>query len=133
MILAAGLVMGGYATWYRVTRYPPSNPQPSSRPVPGEDERVQVEVLNASEGVGLARIAMRKLRDAGIDVVYMGSDTTQALDSTLILIRRGGTEAAARVRRALGAGTVRAARDPARLVDITVRLGRDFGALVRQP
>jgi hypothetical protein len=132
-MVAVGLVMASYATWYRVTRYPPSAPGPSFRPVPGEDARVQVEVLNASEGVGLARIAMRKLRDAGIDVVYMGSDTGQTLDSTVILIRRGGADAAARVRTALGAGSVRAASDPARLVDVTVRLGRDFGALVRKP
>lgn len=132
-MVAVGLAMASYATWFRITRNRPGAVAPSSRPVPGENERVQVEVLNASDGVGLARIAMRRLRDAGIDVVYIGSDTTQALDSTVILVRRGSDEAAARVRRALGAGAVRAASDPARLVDVTVRLGRDFGVLVRQP
>ena len=90
-------------------------------------------MLNASSQAGLARDATRRLRDAGLDVVYFGSDTLQGQDSTVILVRRGDTTGAVRARRALGAGRVRSAPDTTRLVDLTVRLGRDFGALVRQP
>lgn len=88
-----------------------------------------VEVLNATPAVGLARSATRLLRDAGLDVVYFGTDPGAALDSTQILIRRGPASAGERAARALGAGAVRAAPDPGRLVDITIRLGRDFASL----
>ena len=126
MILIAA-IMGLFAAWYRVTHYaPPSTPRTSSRPVPGEDDSLRVEVLNATPAVGLARIATWRLRDRGIDVVFFGSDSTTALDSTEVVVRRGGPEAAERVRRALGLGRVRTAVEPARMVDVTVRLGRDF-------
>lgn len=104
-----------------------------ARDVPGQGERVVVEVLNGSGQVGLARGATRRLRDAGLDVVYYGSDTTNTLDSTIVLIRRGSEDKAQRVRRALGTGLLRAAPDSARLVDVTVRLGRDFALLARNP
>jgi hypothetical protein len=85
-----------------------------------------VEVLNASGRTALARATTRHLRDAGLDVVYYGSDTTSALDSTELVVRRGPAAAAERVRRALGVGRVRVEPDPGRLVDVTVRLGRDL-------
>ena len=85
-------------------------------------------MLNTTASVGLARAATRLLRDAGLDVVYVGSDAGAPLDSTEVLVRRGPAPAGARVARALGAGVVRPAPDPGRLVDITVRLGRDFAA-----
>ncbi len=132
-MLALGLGLGGYAAWYRVTRNRPAAAPALARPVPGDQQRVQVEVLNASAAVGAGRAATRRLRDAGLDVVYYGSDTAQALDSTQILVRRGDAAAGTRVQRALGAGSVRSAADAARQVDVTVRLGRDFAALARQP
>ncbi len=92
-----------------------------------------VEVLNATAATGLARGATRRLRDAGLDVVYFGSDTTTTLDSTEVLLRRGDAAAAERVRRALGAGRVRPAPDAARLVDVTVRLGADYRGVVGDP
>jgi hypothetical protein len=100
----------------------------SSRPVPGERGRVVVEVLNTTRAVGLARAATRVLRDGGIDVVYFGSDTGAVVDSTQVLVRRGVPDQGARVARALGLGAVRQLPDPSRLVDVTVRLGRDFAA-----
>lgn len=118
--------MASFATWYRITHPQPGPARISTRPMPGEDDSLRVEVLNASPGVGLARIATWRLRDRGIDVVYFGSDTTSALDSTQIIVRRGAADAGTKVRRALGLGIVRAATDSARLVDVTVRLGRDF-------
>jgi hypothetical protein len=113
-----------------VLRRPPGAPGSAPRRViPGESDRVVVEVLNASGRVGLARAATRRLRDAGLDVVYFGNDDANDLDSTAVLLRRGGAAAAERVVEALGVGTVRAAPDPARLVDVTVRLGADFARL----
>lgn len=108
----------------------------AARPIPGEDGRVVAEVLNASGHVGLARAATRRLRDAGVDVVYFGTDEADDLDSTEVLVRRGDASAGERVAEALGAGAVRTAPDAGRLVDVTVRLGRDYvrpAALVRQP
>jgi hypothetical protein len=101
------------------------------RGIPGEGTRVVVEVLNTTDAVGLARAATRRLRDAGLDVVAFGSDTGAVLDSTQVLVRRGAPEAGERVARALGAGRSRPMPDPARLVDVTVRLGRDFAARLR--
>lgn len=87
-----------------------------------------VEVFNTTPELGLARAATRRLRDAGFDVVYFGSEPGEALDSTEILVRRGSREVADRVAQSLGLGVVRVAPDADRLVDLTVRLGRDFGA-----
>lgn len=131
--MVLGLAGASFWAWQRVTRRPPV-PSAAGRAVPGEQERVAVEVLNASASVGLARAATRRLRDAGLDVVYFGSDVAgPSLDSTQILVRRGAFAAGARVRSALGVGAVRAAPDTARLVDVSVRLGSDFAALGRDP
>lgn len=103
------------------------------RHIPGEGQRVVVEVLNASGATGLARAATGRLRDEGLDVIFYGSDTTAALDSTEILVRRGDEAVGARARRALGLGRVTTAPDAARLVDLTIRLGRDLAATLRDP
>jgi len=132
-VAAAGILALAAWSWFRLCCAPPGSVAPAARAVPGERDRVVVEVLNASGAVGLARAATRRLRDEGLDVVYFGSDTSQTLDSTEVLVRRGAAESGERVRRALGAGRVRTAPDPARLVDVTVRLGVDFAALRRDP
>jgi hypothetical protein len=100
-------------------------------PIPGDAgaaPRVTVEVLNASGRPGHARAATRLLRRAGIDVVYFGNAPpgTGAYDSTRIVVRRGTTDAAERVRRALGVGNVGVDLDSARLLDVSVLLGADF-------
>ena len=123
-LIGLGLAGGGFAVWWR-GRHPEPVAAPA-RPIPGEADRIVVEVLNTTRSVGLARVATRLLRDAGIDVVYFGSDTGSTVDSTQVLLRRGSPEAAARVARALGVGVVGPRPDPGRLVDVTVRLGRDF-------
>jgi hypothetical protein len=98
-------------------------------PVPGEaGPRVTVEVLNASGKPGLARVATRMLRHAGIDVVSFGNATEAvgALDSTRIVVRRGGSEVGKRVRAALRVGRVEIRPDSTRLLDASVLLGADF-------
>ncbi len=122
-LIALGLAGAGLATWWRARHAEPAAP---ARTIPGEDVHVIVEVLNTTPVVGLARAATRVLRDAGLDVVYFGSDTGAVLDSTQVLLRRGSADAAARVARALGVGVSRSLPDAGRLVDVSVRLGRDF-------
>jgi len=122
-LIAVGLAGAAFASWWRLRDDARS---PAVRAVPGERVHVVAEVLNTTRAVGLARAATRVLRDAGIDVVYFGSDTGAVADSTLVLLRRGTASAAARVARALGVGVVRQLPDSTRLVDVTVRLGSDF-------
>jgi hypothetical protein len=126
VLVIVGVALAGsvFATWYRVTRAFGS--AADARRVPGDEDRVQVEVLNTTDAVGQARSATRRLRDAGLDVVYFGTEGGQGLDSTQILVRRGNSATGTRVRRALGVGGVRVQSDSTRLVDVTVRLGRDF-------
>ncbi len=124
-LIALGLAGAGFATWWRSRQ---GAERSAARPVPGERDRIEAEVLNATPAVGLARAATRVLRDAGIDVVYFGSDTGAAVDSTQVLVRRGTPDAGRRVAAALGVGSVRQLPDAGRLVDVTVRVGRDFAA-----
>jgi hypothetical protein len=98
--------------------------------VPGEGggPRVTVEVLNATGTPGLAKTATRLLRRAGIDVLTFGNapDSIGALDSTRIVVRRGGSPIGERIRKALGAGRVAVEPDVRRLLDASVLLGADF-------
>ncbi len=124
-LIALGLAGALFAAWWRSRE---GAERAVARPVPGERDRIEVEVLNATPAVGLARAATRVLRDAGIDVVYFGSDTGAGVDSTQVLVRRGTPDAGRRVAAALGVGSVRQLPDAGRLVDVTVRVGRDFAA-----
>jgi hypothetical protein len=118
-------VLAAFATWYRLHGRPDDVPR-GDRAIPGGEGRIVVEVLNTTRTLGLARAATHRLRDGGFDVVGFGSDTGKVLDSTQVLVRRGSPDAGARVARLLGVGAPRAMPDPGRLVDVTVRLGRDF-------
>ncbi|UCG84753.1 MAG: LytR C-terminal domain-containing protein [Gemmatimonadota bacterium] len=118
------LVLATSLVWWLAARG-----RPATRfPVPGEDRRVVVEVLNGTTVVGLARVMTTELRRAGIDVVYFGNWRESALDSTLILIRRGDSSFAGVIRDAIGAGRVVLDPDPRLLLDASVVLGRDVAA-----
>jgi hypothetical protein len=92
-----------------------------------EGVRVRVEVLNATSTRGLARRAMRQLRDAGFDVVDMGTAPASARrDTTLVLSRSGHDEWAALVADALGGARVEARPDSSRYLDVTVLLGTTY-------
>jgi hypothetical protein len=127
-LIALGLAGAVCAGWWHLRAA--SGAGAARRRIPGERDRLVVEVLNTTRALGLARTATRTLRDAGIDVVYFGSDSGGVADSTQIVLRRGDASAANRVARALGVGSVRQLPDSGRLVDVTVRLGRDFAAHV---
>jgi hypothetical protein len=128
-LIGLGLAAGALGTWWHA-RGGRAGPL-AARAIPGAGDHIVVEVLNTTRTVGLARDATGVLRDAGIDVVYFGSDTGAALDTTEVLLRRGSANAAARVVSALGVGVTRPRPDSGRLVDVSVRLGRDFAARVR--
>jgi hypothetical protein len=128
-LIVAGLGLAAFAAWSRLQERPAAA-RAAARSIPGEGTRIVVEVLNTTRVLGLARTATHRLRDAGLDVVTFGSDTGAVLDSTQVLVRRGAPEAGERVVQALGAGQARRMPDPGRLVDVTVRLGRDFVARV---
>ena len=104
-----------------------------ARVLPDPGERIRVEVLNGSGVTGLSRAVTQRLRNGGLDVVYYGNDVSETLDSTQILVRQGDAAIGTRVQRVLGIGSVRAAPDTTHLVDVSVRLGRDYGAFVRNP
>lgn len=99
-------------------------------PVPGDGERIVVEVLNTTDTDGLAREITRYLRRAGIDVVSFGSNRDRPVDSTTILIRRGDSTAALRIRAALGLGRIRAEPDARLLLDASVLLGPDASRVI---
>lgn len=133
MVLAAGLVLAAIAGGRRVAHRPAGRGPERARVLPGAGERIRVEVLNGSGVTGLARAVTQRLRNGGLDVVYFGSDSTGTLDSTQVLVRQGDAAMGARVRRVLGSGSVRAAPDPSRLVDVSVRLGRDYPTSAGNP
>jgi hypothetical protein len=98
-------------------------PVADALPVPAAG---RVEVLNASGRAGLARAATDRLRSGGFDVVYFGTATGMAGDSTLILDRTGNDAVARAVARYLGFGIVQVRRDTTLFVDATVVIGRDW-------
>ncbi len=85
----------------------------------------RVEVLNGSQRPGLAREATERLRAAGFDVVYFGN-AREARGLTVVLDRGGRAPAARAAARVLGVTDVRTAPDAARMVDVTVVLGKDW-------
>lgn len=124
IIIGAGLVVvATLIVWYAARGRDGGDPFP----IPSDDDRVTVEVLNGTRINGLARETTRRLRQAGLDVVYFGDAEDFPVASTRILVRRGDTTAARRVRRALGGGQILEAPDSRLLLDITVVLGLDLG------
>lgn len=92
-----------------------------------EGVRITVQVLNATASRGLARRAQRQLREAGFDVVEIGTvPAAQRRDSTLVLARSGKPEWAQLVADALGGGAVQSRPDSSRYLDVTVLLGASY-------
>lgn len=95
--------------------------------IPSGDNRTIVEVFNGSKRTGLARLAARRLRKYGIDVVLFATATdTTTRDTTEVILRRGDRGRAEKVLEVLGAGKVVTAIDTLRRVDVTIILGRDY-------
>ncbi len=122
--VVAGIVLAGGGWWAarRVTA------RGQALPIPGAEQRITVEVLNAAGIDGLARAVTRRLRHRGVDVVFFGTAPVDTFESTLILVRRGDSTAAVRVRDALGTGRVVVEHDARLLLDVSVMLGAETGA-----
>jgi len=93
--------------------------------IPSAEDRILVEVLNATGRQGLARLGTRQLRSEGLDVVFFGN-ADSVVDSTRVIARRGKRGDAERVRAALGLGHVLLEMDTLRRVDVSVVLGSDY-------
>jgi hypothetical protein len=89
------------------------------------DVRVKIEVLNASGERGVARRAMRYLRDRGFDVVSVGNAQRQS-DSSVVYDRSGHPAWASLASRALGGARVESRPDTSRYLDLTLVLGASF-------
>ena len=121
---AAAVALGAWLAWRGATG------ERGQYPIPGDGERITVEVLNATGVDGLARATTRQLRRAGIDVVYFGTASLDTLEHTYIAVRRGDTTAAVRIRAALGVGRIVVEPDSRLLLDASVFLGRDITLLI---
>jgi calcineurin-like phosphoesterase len=126
-LIATGTLAILFLGWVLLTRSRREHVEGHAFAVPSPEDRVLVEVLNASGRQGLAREATRLLRRRGLDVIYFGNaEGLSGLESTRVLARRGDPALARRVAQALGTGQVAEQPDSLRRVDVTVLLGKDF-------
>jgi hypothetical protein len=110
------------AVGYYVRYVVPAVPAGAVTRVVPEGTRIKVEVLNASETRGVARLATFALRDAGFDVVFFGN-TNERHDSTVVRDRSGHADWAELARGVMSPARVETKPDSGRLVDLTVLIG----------
>ena len=94
-------------------------------PAERAEQRVRVQVLNATKTRGLGRRAMLYLRDQGFDVVEVGT-TTPTLDTTLVLDRSRHPTWAKEVASSLGRARIESRPDSSRYLDVTVLVGSSW-------
>jgi hypothetical protein len=130
-VAVIALVVIGFSAWrWARARSPAPAAEATRTPLP---HRVRVEVLNSGKISGAAREAAVLLRHAGLDVVNYGDagPSLAGRERNQVLVRRGDTTGAGRVLETLGPADILDLPDPSRLVELTVVLGRDFGAKPR--
>lgn len=93
--------------------------------VPPMEGRIEIEVLNATHRDGLARNVTRKLRRAGLDVVFFANADSE-WNNSAVVVRRGDPAHGDTVARVLGINRVVVRTDTLRRVDVSVFLGKDF-------
>lgn len=93
---------------------------------PPSPKPITVKVWNASGRVGLAMTVVRRLRNAGFDVVEWGNYDSRQKKSRVI-DRSGHFDRARRVGEALSLTSSYSDVDPALRTDVDVVLGEDFG------
>jgi hypothetical protein len=89
------------------------------------EQRVRVQVLNATRTRGLGRRAMLYLRDQGFDVVEVGT-MPRTLDTTLVLDRSQHPTWAKEVASSLGLARIESRPDTSRYLDVTVLIGSSW-------
>jgi hypothetical protein len=90
-----------------------------------DNQRVKVEVINASGERGIARRTMHYLRDRGFDVVSLGNARERS-DSSVVYVRSGHADWAALAARAIGGARIEERPDTSRYLDLTIVLGTHF-------
>jgi hypothetical protein len=122
LALIAVCLAGAWFGWHTGrARAPAATIHPPDVSAPAA-ERIRLEVMNSTRVRGLARQATAILRDAGFDVVIVGTSTEQR-DSTVVLDRSHHPEWARRAAAALGGARIESRPDSTRYVDISVLLG----------
>ena len=89
------------------------------------EQRVRVQVLNATRTRGLGRRAMLYLRDQGFDVVEVGN-TSPTRDTTIVIDRSRHPTWAKEVASSLGPVRVESRPDTSRYLDVTVLVGSSW-------
>lgn len=121
-IAAIVLVSAGAMLWSRSDQSQlPRGIAPIRETAPN-GARIRVQVLNGTTTRGLARRATAVLRDAGFDVVEMGTIKAPR-DTTLVLDLSGHPDWAKSVAKALAPARIETRRDTSRYLDIAVVLG----------
>lgn len=87
--------------------------------------RIKIEVLNATNIRGLARRGTFHLRDLGFDVVSSGN-STEKVDSSVVIIRSGNPEWAEWAAKALGGARIETRPDTSRYLNLTILLGASW-------
>lgn len=121
-LVSAAIALTATATTLTARRAPLHREMdPSTR----AEQRVRVQVLNATRTRGLGRRAMLYLRDQGFDVVEVGT-TTPTLDTTIVLDRSRHPTWAKEVASSLGRARVESRPDTSRYLDVTVLVGASW-------
>jgi hypothetical protein len=90
-------------------------------------DRIRVEVLNATGITGLAREVTERLRNEGFDIVYYGNASgTTARDSTTLIDRSGNAAAIEALTKALPAARLESAIDTTLYLEATLVVGPDW-------
>ena len=126
VLLAGAFIGSAVSQWWGM----PVGPAQGGSLTPGFEGRVRVEVLNGGGVSGRAGQATDALRDAGFDVVLFGNAGTFDQDSSVVLDRVGGLDAARAVADVLGIHNVRSELDSNLYLDVSVVLGRDWTPVV---
>lgn len=128
LLLALAIVALGVMAW-RQWFTPAARAEAAARAdierIVPDSVRIKIEVLNATSIRGLARRGTFHLRDLGFDVVSSGNSSEQ-LDSTLVLVRSGRMDWGELAARGLGGARVEARPDTSRYLDLTILLGTSW-------
>ena len=123
-MLVVGVALGALASRYLADQGPAVEPQ--GPPAVQVTERVRVEVLNGGGVPGVARQATQILRDAGFDVVTYQNAENFSEGPSVVIDRAGRRHWAEQAATVLGIESVESRPDSAKLLEVTVLLGKEW-------
>ena len=127
--LVVGVLLGWVASQYLAEPRPDLDPP--AAPVVRVTERVRVEVLNGGGVPGVARAATQILRDAGFDVVTYQNAKNFSEGPSVVVDRAGRAHWAEQAATVLGIESVESRPDSAKLLEVTVLLGKEWRPVER--